>query len=126
MCLRLVRFNTTKIEDKQLTQKYIYTDEDRQICYANLRRLLNDYSDEIPKEIVHSTDDNNKFKVRTAWWAAVGANLRILITEGLITNPDLVSKIKIFLLKKKEEMTTQEDIKEANQIINDVLTMNPH
>ncbi|GEM_PF-1729108 len=102
------------------------TPEELQIrLNENIRMLRDAYSNEIPENIVHSTDENNKFKVRGAWWAALGGNLRVSLREGTITDPLVRSNIENFLDTPKSEMTTKEDIDRANKIINIVLGDEP-
>ncbi len=51
---------------------------------ANLERLKNDYSNDIPTESVHSTSPNPYYKIRKAWFTSVGMNLSALEIAGLL------------------------------------------
>ncbi len=46
-----------------------------------LRHLRDDFSDEIPNEIIHSTSLNKAFKVRVGWFQGVTATLEAALEQ---------------------------------------------
>ena len=90
-----------------------------------LRHLRDDYSDEIPDEIIHSTSPNNAFKVRRGWFQGVTANLEAALKET--DDPVLEAEVKWFVnhytsdVFKAQGRTKNTDIFAANRIINRVL-----
>jgi len=98
---------------------------------THLAFLRDQYSDEIPQIIIHSTAKNNRFKVRKAWFAGVVGDLEIALTDGLITDPDTVLQANNFIDKysskdfNHQERTTADDIAAANAIIGLILVPTP-
>jgi hypothetical protein len=90
----------------------------------HLRFLRDEYSDEIPTEIIHSTAKNNRFKVRKAWFAGLVGDLELVITDGLVTDRSIALMAEAFMEKYTGEgfqhqvRTTKEDIELANNLIN--------
>lgn len=62
---------------------------DKKELLEKLLYLHNDWKDEIPKEIIHSNDKNNKYKCRIAWFQ--------IITSSI----DLGEHYKLFTKKSK-------------------------
>lgn len=84
---------------------------------------MNDWSDDIPKEIVH----DGQYKVRTAWFQAIVSDL-----DGALRNSDVDKfwnrwKAQKFIRKytsdkfKLRELTTAKHINDGNSVINSVL-----
>lgn len=71
-----------------------------------LTHARDDWSDEIPAQMIHSDAQNNKFKVRKNWFVGVSAMLSNVLDENVIKNP---------------EPTKKSDIDKANGIIDEVL-----
>jgi len=67
----------TKKEKDPLVERYL----------AFFRRLKNDWSNDIPKDIIHSTDENNKFKVRKAWFTVLVGQLQ-MFEEDYLKEPN--------------------------------------
>ncbi|MBI2128901.1 hypothetical protein HYU07_01545 [Candidatus Woesearchaeota archaeon] len=95
--------------------------------YCALRCLRDEYSDEMPQEIIHSASPNNKYKVRVGWWGNLSLRLSALEERGLLSD-DLVQQYHqlvigyILHLKKNKGLTRTEDINAANHLINQVMT----
>jgi hypothetical protein len=91
-----------------------------------LRRLRYDWSNEIPKEILHgdAKGEPPKFKVRRNWWAPVILALEATEENNLLPK-DLKKEVKDFREKYGEKIrknyTTAEDIAEAKTLIDKVL-----
>lgn len=86
--------------------------------------------DAVPERIVHSSDPDNLYKVRGAWWTGVKGDLKIAVDEGFIPDAQLRQQIDQFIegVKKMKfgdnspaSMRTAEDIARANKFINEVL-----
>jgi hypothetical protein len=94
--------------------------------FDRLRGLRNDWSDEVPKEILHGggTDKPPKFKVRRNWWNPVFLTLMIIMEANLLQD-DLKKEVEGFIKEYGEKIrknpTTAEDITKANSIIDKVL-----
>ncbi len=92
-----------------------------------LRYLRDNFSDEIPDQVIHSTSPNNAFKVRRNWFQGVVATLERALDEGLVSNPDMEWRVNVFIRDytsqefKDKPLTEASDIDEANRIINLVL-----
>lgn len=90
-----------------------------------LRHLRDDWSDEIPDEIIHSTSPNKAFKVRVGWFQGVTATLEAALEQ--IDDPALEAEVTRFVnyytsdVFKAQELTKASDIFAANRIINRVL-----
>lgn len=92
--------------------------------------LLRDgYKDEIPVRIIHSSDPDNKFKVRSAWFIGLHAELENSKIDGLLPS-SVIEDVDKFLLwytgdfgKRKgfPVINTKADIEKGNTIINKVL-----
>ena len=50
------------------------------------RRLKDDYSNDIPKDIIHSTDENNRLKIRKAWFTVLVNQLQ-MFEEDYLADP---------------------------------------
>jgi hypothetical protein len=92
---------------------------------ARLKLLMSDFSDEIPKEIIHSPDEDNKYKVRAAWWSSVTLNIYGLKEKGLISKElsDEYDQICEFHQKNLNEggLTKKEDIDAVNAFLEKVI-----
>lgn len=93
---------------------------------VRLRSLRDDWSDEVPEEILRGGkgNDSPKFKVRRNWWQGVFSCLHIASQKGILDDV-LKEEIKNFMKEYGERirnnLTTQEDIAAANVIITKVL-----
>ncbi len=96
-------------------------------CLERLRWLRDEFSDEIPEEILSGVSPQKNFKVRRNWWQGVVGTLANALERGKITNPEVQEEVKGFLEHYTSEkfheqpLTTAEDIKRANEIIDLVL-----
>ncbi len=95
---------------------------------AKLSHLKNDFSEDIPKEIIHSTSKNaGTYKVRKVWFTMLTLLLNdIMYREHLLNNEKLTKKIKDYKQKVTNSqfntrLTTREDINEANTLIDEVV-----
>lgn len=83
------------------------------------------WSDKIPGTVVDSTS-RELTKARTAWWMMIRLGLDLLIDDGLITDKELLERVRIFgekvVNRGGDHLTTKEEIKEANEVIDDVLS----
>lgn len=91
---------------------------------TGLKRLRDEYEDEIPEEIVHSNSLRSKIKARKGWFCSVSGRLEYLIYLGLIKDPTVFKKlargVDIFTSErfKKRERTRKIDIIYGNLLIN--------
>lgn len=60
---------------------------------TGLKRLRDEYEDEIPEEIVHSNSLRSKIKARKGWFCSVSGRLEYLIYLGLIKDPTVFKKL---------------------------------
>ena len=102
----------------------------KEYLIQKLEHLRDDFRDEIPSEVVHSSSPDNKFKARRGWFNLVAGHLSYSLEDGHIKDPALKEKVEGFLkwclegeFKEggEERMTTQEDIEKANEVISSVL-----
>ena len=90
-----------------------------------LRTLRDDWSDEIPEDIIPGRK-RGQFKVRTNWWASLNADLEVGLIDGVFT-PELIPAITAFIEKHStpefahRSRTTAEQITEANALLNLIL-----
>ena len=97
---------------------------------GHLRGLRYDWSDEIPEEIIHSDapPDKRYSKARTSWFTSVTADVYYALEEGEIKTPQgkAVAEQLITRFTSEEwanqDLTTAEDIQEANRLIDIILT----
>lgn len=82
------------------------------------------YLDDVPERIIHSTDTNRWYKVRTAWWTVLFTTIERGLISGEFTDEALIAHIQEFKAKYKREeffrpnnLTTAEDIAAANALI---------
>jgi len=114
---------------EKLPQSHKTENSDEKMSLTNHLRFLNDsFSSEIPEKILHSTSQDNRFKVRKNWFQGVIADFAHAI-EYL--NPqkdnDLKNEINNFLdqFTKREfgnRLTTPEDIQSADDLLNKVIS----
>ena len=90
----------------------------------SLQRLLTDYSDEIPEEMVLT----GPYKVRGNWFSGVISYIRLILRKGYIRDESLIRDFKEFsddFIKRKRAIpdfrTTQEDIEQANSLLRRVI-----
>lgn len=88
-----------------------------------LRALRDNYSDEIPEQVLHgptSAVDRKAFKVCRNWWIGLVGGLGRLQLEGLAP-PCLDEEVKSFVVYYSSDefkrLTTAEDIRRANDLI---------
>ena len=92
----------------------------------HLKRLKEDFSDEIPGEVLHG---NGESKVRRNWWHGVVGDLGYLKSKGQISS-ELEGEVQDFLNYYTSEdfheqsLTTGEDITRANDLIDRILGRN--
>lgn len=91
-----------------------------------LERLLNEWSDEVPEEILHG---EGKFKVRVNWWNAVTGWMNVIMGKNLIEDDELIERMKKFVKtyagrdywQRGHKRTTKEDIDTANHLLTDMI-----
>lgn len=85
------------------------------------------FSEEIPSRILHSTDGN--FKIRTGWFVGIASALWEVREHSILPDP-IIEDVNIFLnwysgeFKDREgdpPLNTREDIEKGNEIIDKVL-----
>lgn len=92
----------------------------------HLRRLREDFSDEIPSKVLHGHGD---FKVRRNWWQGVIGDLDSAINQGLVSK-ELREETEQFLAHytseefHEQKLTTADDIQRANSLLDRVLERN--
>ena len=94
----------------------------------SVKSLRDDYSEEIPSTILHSThqDGGPKFKVRKAWFQCVSGVLAEGIKKGYLPR-EYIETYHEFHHRVREtgfhdRDTNREDITHANQILDDIIT----
>lgn len=91
--------------------------------------LRNTYSDEIPDTEVHSTDKNNRYKVRSAWFTGISTGAQMLRSQGLVGNDEQGQKVQEFIQHVNSEqfhqrgLTTKEDIDRGNEILDILISL---
>lgn len=55
-----------------------------------LKSLRDDFSEEIPAEIIHSSDNDNKYKVRGSWFQGITANVESLLEFAPKDAPQII------------------------------------
>ena len=107
---------TRKLTDEELALHQI----------KKLRKLRDDYFDEIPAEIIHSPSPDNNYKCRTSWFGMLFLRLGKLEMRGLLPY-ELIEEYHRFMegyrthLKQNRGLTTAENIRDANSLINTVI-----
>ncbi len=105
------------------------TEKERISPIEYLRTLRDDYSDEIPKQVLHgpvTSSDSLKFKVRSNWWQGVVGGLGSLQEKGLVPT-GLEQEVKDFVDRYTSEkfhtrtLTTKEDVVKANELITKIV-----
>jgi hypothetical protein len=91
-----------------------------------LNGLLNDWSEEIPDEIIHSTSEKKNYKVRGGWFTAIIHSIELGIHKGYIPE-SFTTEVHSFLKDFKERhglvsndetvRTTPEEIEKGNQLL---------
>ncbi|KKR71146.1 MAG: hypothetical protein UU12_C0007G0017 [Candidatus Woesebacteria bacterium GW2011_GWA2_40_7b] len=109
-------------------KEYIKVSLSKQLFTESLVELRDNWSEEIPDRMVHSTD--GPWKVRTGWFLSLAANLEVFRDEGFVPN-DSLEIVQQYLdwwtkdyKERKSEpdvINTREDIKRGNNVINKVL-----
>lgn len=105
-----------------------YTDEEL-LAYQliELKKLRDNYSDEIPGEIAHSTSENRDYKVRTSWWGQLNMRVKALDSRKLIRLRTIqqysrVIATHVYDQEQNQGLTTKEHIFAANCIIGLILS----
>ena len=62
-----------------------------------LRNLRDNYSDEIPEEILSGLSKRKKYKVRRQWFHAVVGSLWNALRTGQISDPEVQTEAKEFI-----------------------------
>jgi hypothetical protein len=96
----------------------------REKLLLELRHLRDDYSDEIPEQVINSVT-GQEYKVRNAWFGFVAGHLELGEINGLISE-ELAEKARQFGDKYctdefRDRLTTSEDIEEANALLNEAI-----
>jgi hypothetical protein len=90
-----------------------------------LRKLRDQYSDEIPAVMVHSNSPNPAYKVRGGWWLVLDLVLEHAASEHVFS-PEFARKIKRFADSITREdfsarRRTASDVAMGNQMIDEAL-----
>lgn len=109
-------------------------DREREIreSIARLTSLRDDWSSEIPEEVLHSDSDDGQHKVRNAWFGGVIGELDLLLIdhEEDPEAAEFVAEAQAFVAKYKspadwkdksgfgDRLTTADDIASGDAIIN--------
>lgn len=64
------------------------------------KRLRDEYSNEVPEEIIHSTSDNNKFKIRRGWFASLVGEFDMFAEDYLQNSEDEDAKLLVVDIEK--------------------------
>ena len=112
---------------------YYRNDEfDLDYLTQELVRIRNWNADQIPEQIVHSSDLEDRLKVRTAWLIGLASLLETAVDENLLNNSQVKEGINKFLEwyvndwgSKRGVGNTREDIEKGNEIIEKVLESIP-
>ncbi len=111
-----------KPDQLPVTEKQVLIEK----ALEDLVTLFEDWSDEVPKEILRG---RGEYKVRVNWWSTVTAWLYVIKEKELIEEKGLTTRIEGFLgtysgrdyWKKGRKRTTKEDIAIANSVLKDVI-----
>jgi hypothetical protein len=93
------------------------------MVFERLRRLKNNYSDEIPDEVLHG---EGGYKVRRNWWHGVVGYVDQLKDQGQIPK-ELQTEVDQFITHytspdfHQQDLTTEDDIKRANSLLDKLL-----
>jgi hypothetical protein len=80
--------------------------------YLNVfKRLKDNYSNDIPEEIVHSDAIDSKFKIRRGWFSA-------LVGQFLLFKEDYLDNIRD--RKNEESVDSEDDDKEIEKLLADI------
>lgn len=84
--------------------------------------LRDEFSDEVPDEIIHGA---GKFKVRRAWWQCLAGNLDNGLREGVIPE-ELRADTRAFLRHtttefRQQTLTKPDDIQRANNLLDRII-----
>tara|TARA_Y100000310_G_scaffold333304_1_gene410590 strand:- start:1430 stop:1828 length:399 start_codon:yes stop_codon:yes gene_type:complete len=85
-------------------------------------RMLNEYSDDLPAEVVHSTSKDNKYKCRAALWGILNMRMGELEKRGLLPT-EISSEYHTIMqdyethLKQRAGLTSAEDISAASSLL---------
>jgi len=90
-----------------------------------LKSLRDDFSDDIPDEILHSNDEDNKYKVRGSWFQGVIADTEGLLSYASKDAPELeeIKEIMNYFTDSEEfrgkmsSRTERSDIDKGNRLI---------
>lgn len=93
------------------------------------RRLRDDWSADTSSEIRHSTDEENRFKVRKAWFQSMAGRFGMFIEDYLdpVDDKKFVQELEEFISDytssefKDLERTSPEDIKRGDEILDRVI-----
>lgn len=99
------------------------SEENRKKSIDFLRSLLDDWSDEVPDEVIRGYDENKNFKVRKNWFMAVVGQLELAAIDFLDNNKDLALDIKSFSIEctskefHESKKTPLEYVHRANDLL---------
>lgn len=93
----------------------------------HLVHLRDKWKDEIPDRVIHSSDNDNKFKVRRNWFQAVVGTVESLVDTGQIKGSTKLRAanelMDTFTAEEfiQQDLTTPGDINNANRLIDIIL-----
>ncbi|RJQ35443.1 hypothetical protein C4566_00795 [Candidatus Parcubacteria bacterium] len=80
------------------------------------RRLKDGYSNEIPKDLVHSTSESSRFKVRKGWFTALITQLEMFREDYLTDSLDSRSEPLVADVRNFVASYTSEDFKFLDRV----------
>ena len=95
--------------------------------YSHLVEWLNEYSDDIPVEEVHSGSKNNKYKCRKGWWCFFRDEIEALrrinaLPIGMEERFNVLWEDYLSTVEREEYGVKPEQIKEANDLLRAVIS----
>ncbi len=107
----------TPPDTSQMTRKEL-----AEYHHKRLLSIRDNFSDEIPVEIIHSTSPNIMYKCRAAWWSCLAIRFHLLQKIKMIQNSTfekyLQTEAAYSALIEKKQLVTPSNIKSANETIN--------
>jgi hypothetical protein len=87
-----------------------------------IKHTRDDWIDEIPSEMVDSLSRPNNYKVRRVWFQSLYDRVALGISEGLVDERGRIAlqglRDHIQETDLSHRLTTSEDIKKANEVLN--------
>jgi hypothetical protein len=100
--------------------------EEKLIFLREINNLLDNFSEEIPVEMIDGSQEQRNYKVRTNWFTGIIHILEYAITRGILGTeflPEIEQFIKNFKSRRiepSEIKTTSEEIDTGNNLLKKV------